>query len=201
MDLSYPFSTAFGLADKREACVESAQDIYRCLLLSNKTSADLDFETLTALAITEDKTLDEGRVKDLVRVFRPDRDGKLSMLDFIRSVDRVYKDLRLLRASIINSSQIDQAFEALINIVFYFIIFCFVLASWNIDPLALFLSLSSIILAFTFAIGSASAKYFEVIISVLSNCARTVFHVVNHSFCISFSGLTVYSWKKSVRHW
>ena len=40
--------------------------------------------------------------------------------------------------------------------------FCFVLIGWHIDPLQIFLSLSSVILAFTFAIGSASAKYFEV---------------------------------------
>mmetsp|Transcript_26351 Transcript_26351/g.44013 ORF Transcript_26351/g.44013 Transcript_26351/m.44013 type:complete len:1247 (+) Transcript_26351:137-3877(+) len=167
MDLSYPFSTAFGPADKREACVESAQEVFRCLLLPNPTSPDLDFTTLTALAMTDDNTLDESMVKDLVRVFRPDRAGKLSMMDFVRSVDRVYKDLRLLRASIINSSQIDQAFEALINIVFYFVLFCVVLACWNIDPLALFLSLSSIILAFTFAIGSASSKYFEGLMFIL----------------------------------
>ena len=50
----------------------------------------------------------------------------------------------------------------IINVGFYFIIFCVVLASWGIDPLAMFLSFSSVILAFTFAIGSASAKYFEV---------------------------------------
>ena len=50
----------------------------------------------------------------------------------------------------------------IINVGFYFLIFCVVLASWGIDPLSLFLSLSSVILAFSFAIGSASAKYFEV---------------------------------------
>ena len=48
------------------------------------------------------------------------------------------------------------------NVAFYFVVFCIVLASWGIDPLALFLSLSSVIVAFAFAIGSASAKYFEV---------------------------------------
>ena len=35
------------------------------------------------------------------------------------------------------------------------------------DPLALFLSLSSVILAFAFVIGSASAKYFEGVLFIL----------------------------------
>jgi hypothetical protein len=177
MDLTYPFSTAFGLANKREACVESAQDVYRCLLLSKPDSTELHFETLTALAMTDDKTLDEARVKELVRVFRPDREGKLSILDFVRSVDRVYKDLRLLRASIQNSRQMDKAYEVLINVAFYFVMFCIILACLNIDPLALFLSLSSVIVAFAFAIGSSSAKFFEVSLHLFCNRSTTIVSV------------------------
>jgi hypothetical protein len=87
MDLTYPFSTAFSLANKREACVESAQVIYRCLLLSQPESMELHFEMLTALGTrTVDKTLDKVMVKELVRVFFwPDHKGRLSM---VQSVDR-----------------------------------------------------------------------------------------------------------------
>jgi hypothetical protein len=113
MDLSYPFSTAFGLADNRENCVHSSEEIYKCLLLGNPDPDTLQFETLSTLAKTPDsEQLDETRLKELVKVFRPERDGTLDLLEFVRSVDRVYKDLRLLRAAIRNSSQIDLAFEA-----------------------------------------------------------------------------------------
>lgn len=173
MDLTYPFSAAFGLADSRESCVESAQNVFDCLLKGNPPSlllgdqSILKFETLAELARNEIAGMDESRLKDLVRVFRPDRNGNLSMIDFVRSIDQVYKELRLLRASIHNSSQLDRAFEAIINVGFYFIVFCVTLAAWGIDPLALFLSLSSVIVAFSFAVGAASAKYFEGLMFIL----------------------------------
>lgn len=168
MDLTYPFSAAFGLANNRESCIQSAQHVYGCLLKGNPPPAAADepsilkFETLAELARNEISGMDESRLKDLVRVFRPDRDGNLSTIDFVKSVDLVYKELRLLRASIQNSSQIDKAFEAIINVAFYFLLGCVTLASWGIDPLALFVSLSSVIVAFSFAVGASSAKYFEV---------------------------------------
>ena len=113
MDLSYPFSMAFGLADTRENCVQSAEEIYKCLLRGNPKFETLQFETMSAIARSRStQEMDEARLKDLVKVFRPERDGSLDLLGFVRSVDQVYKDLRLLRASIRTSSQIDHAFEA-----------------------------------------------------------------------------------------
>ena len=113
MDLSYPFSRSFGLADTREHCVQSSEDVYKCLLKGNPHFETLQFETLTAVVrVPGAQELDEMRLKELVKVFRPERDGSLDILGFVRSVDQVYKDLRLLRASIRNSSQIDHAFEA-----------------------------------------------------------------------------------------
>lgn len=79
----------------------------------------------------------------------------------------VYKSLRLLRASIANAGQIDQAFENMINCAFFIILVCVILAANGFNPLALFLSFSSIILAFAFMIGSASSKYFEGILFIL----------------------------------
>lgn len=42
-----------------------------------------------------------------------------------------------------------------------------ILSQLGFDPFALFLSMSSIILAFAFMIGSASAKYFEGLLFIL----------------------------------
>jgi hypothetical protein len=162
MDNPFVFSLAFGLADTRENCIESSQDVYRRLLLRTPDSVVMTFETIAVLAVLGDGTMDQDKLKDLVRLFRPDRDGNLSLLDFVKSIDTVYKTIRLLRASVRNSMKIDRAFETLFNIAFYTVMTCVILSQIGFDPLALFLSLSSVILAFAFMIGSASSKYFEV---------------------------------------
>ena len=129
-------------------------------------SGVLVFDAIATLAKSEPGTksgeIDSSKMKDLIRLFRPDREGNLTMLDFVKSVDAVYKKLRLLRAAISSSSQIDRATEMMINCFFYFTAFCVILARLKIDPLAFFLSMSSVIIAFAFMIGSASSKYFEV---------------------------------------
>ena len=114
MDLCFPFSKAFGLADSREHCIESAEEIFKCFVPTASPRPDtLQFEALSSIAEDpESGDLDEKMLKDLVKIFRPERDGTLKLIDFVRSIDRVYKDFRLLRASIRNSGHIDQAFEA-----------------------------------------------------------------------------------------
>jgi hypothetical protein len=87
--------------------------------------------------------------------------GYLSLLDFIKSVDSVYKEAKLLHASVVNSEKIDRAFEGAFNVPFYAIMVCIILGQLGYNPLALFLSLSSLILGFAFMIGTASSKFFE----------------------------------------
>lgn len=45
--------------------------------------------------------------------------------------------------------------------VFYAIVVCILLAVLGLDPLAIFVSLSTIVLAFSFMISRASSNYFE----------------------------------------
>jgi hypothetical protein len=45
-------------------------------------------------------------VTDLIKLFRPNRDGSLSMIDFVKSTDSVYREIRLLRAAVNNSSKV-----------------------------------------------------------------------------------------------
>ena len=87
--------------------------------------------------------------------------GKLTMIDFVKSVDTVYKEAKLLRASVKNSERIDRAFERVINVGFYTLLIVLTLSQLGFDPLALFLSLSSIIVGFAFMIGPAASKMFE----------------------------------------
>jgi hypothetical protein len=162
MDIDYPFSISFGLADTRESCIESSQQVYHRLLSQSPDREILHFNSIAIVAADRNGVLDREKLKDLVRLFRPERDGNLSMLDFVKSVDSVYKSMRLLRATIENSSQIDHAFENIFNVFFYITVACIVLAQLGFNPHAIYLSLASFILAFAFMIGSASAKYFEV---------------------------------------
>ena len=83
------------------------------------------------------------------------------MIDFVKSVDTVYKEAKLLRASVKNSERIDRAFERVINVGFYTLLIVLTLPQLGFDPLAVFLSLSSIIVGFAFMIGPAASKMFE----------------------------------------
>jgi Mechanosensitive ion channel len=174
----YPFSKAFGVADSREMCVESAQAVYKRLMTNNTSGEPLHFETIVTLAMTtrddydddeaDCRTIDPEKAKALIKLFRPDRQGFLTTLDFVKSVDAVYREFRLVNATIDNASQIDCAFENMFNVAFYALVIAVVLSQMGVDPLALFLSLSSIILAFAFMIGSASAKHFEGVLFILA---------------------------------
>jgi hypothetical protein len=172
MDDNCPFSPSFGLARKREECAESACAVYKRLMAHTPNATCLPFETLCLVALDNQGKMDEVKLKALVRLFRPNRNGDLTMLDFIKSCDKAYKASRLFRASIANSSQIDAAYESLINVVFYFILGLICLIILDLDPVKLFLSFSGIFLSFAFMFGSASAKYFEV------NTSKNIFQPV-----------------------
>lgn len=125
---SYPFSSNFGNADDRESCIESAQQVYQRLLKASPNGDVLHFETIARLALREDSSIDQLKAKALVKLFRPGREGELTMLDFVKSIDAVYKEFRMLSATIENSSQIDRAFERMFNAIFYFVVVMIILS-------------------------------------------------------------------------
>lgn len=159
--------------------VLSSQTVYKNLFRRKPGTNLLSFDVLALSAKGSDNTLDHEKLKCLIRLFRPDRDGKpcaatlpgimlnvftanlplflgnLSLLDFVKSVDSVYKEAKFFRASVANSEKIDLAFEKAVNAIFYTVFLCVTLSQVGYDPLALFLSLSSIILAF-------ACKFFQI---------------------------------------
>jgi hypothetical protein len=171
----FPFSSSFGPAGTREDAITSSQDVYERLLLASEDTSCLHFHVLATLGMLPDGSLDQDKLVDLIRIFRPDRDGTLSVVDFVKSIDAVYRELRLLRASVNNSTkvsllyvprfpalcrliatqlsspQIDKSFENIFNIIFYGLILVIVLSQLGFDPLALFLSISGVVLAFAFS--------------------------------------------------
>lgn len=62
----------------------------------------------------------------------------------------MYKEAKLLRVAVGNAEKIDRALEGILNVTFYSILACIVLSIFGIDPIALFLSLSSITVALAF---------------------------------------------------
>jgi hypothetical protein len=160
MSNDFPFSVSFGLADTRDACIQSSQVVYDDLVKPGDEA--LKFETLSVLAKDSEGIIDHNKLKDLIRLFRPDRDGRLSKIDFIKSVDNVYKSIRFLRASVAAAAKIDSAFESMFNVAFYVVIACIALAIIGFNPLTLFLSLSGLIVSFSFLLGTGAAYFFQV---------------------------------------
>lgn len=83
----YPFSQVFGSVRTRQDCLISSQKLFDRLLVGS-TDEHLKFDVLCLLAKGHDGSIDRGKVRDLIKTFRPDRNGNLSKLDFAKSVDR-----------------------------------------------------------------------------------------------------------------
>jgi len=136
--------------------------VYERLLLRQDSGEVLHFNSIAQIAVNKDDTVNKTKLKELIHLFRPSRDGELTMIDFIKSIDAVYKEFRILQASIENSGTVDRATELMVNWVFYVVLWCIMFWIVGIDPLALLLSFSSFMVGFAFMIGNASSKYFEV---------------------------------------
>ena len=126
----------------------------------------LPFETLSQVCYDSNNELLRDKVKAMIKLFRPDRRGFLTKLDFVSSVDNVYKDLRLFRASLANSSSIDDSFATIINSVFYFVVILIVLLIVGFQMWEPILSFSAFFFSFSFMFGPASSKYFEGILLI-----------------------------------
>lgn len=132
MKKKYPFLPAFGPADTRERCIQSAQQVYDRLRMRTPYLQYLPFETLALIAKDDEGGIDQKKARELIKIFRPERDGSIAKLDFVKSIDAIYKQLRLLSANVSNSSQIDKAVESIVNVFFYVILGCYVLYGTSI---------------------------------------------------------------------
>jgi small-conductance mechanosensitive channel len=72
-----------------------------------------------------------------------------------------------LHIVVINASKIDMQTEKIFNFFFYGIACIIIINQLGYSPMALFLSISGVILAFAFMIGAASSKYFEGLLFIL----------------------------------
>ncbi len=91
LDGKYPLSAPFGAAETRVQCMVSAQRVYQRLLKKTPDTGVLHFDTLATLAIDKRGKLNKEKARALIRLFRPDRNGNLTLLDFVKSCDNMYK--------------------------------------------------------------------------------------------------------------
>ena len=158
---NYPFSIEYGKVDSRESCISSTQNIYKRLLLASDKE-HLHFETIAPVAFDEKGNLDNNKFTQLVKLFRPDRESELSILDFVKSCDQVYKNLRFLAASIENTAQIDGALEKLLNTTGGVILIFFLLSIYNVDVDSLLSNLAVVVAALAFMISDAAFNFIQV---------------------------------------
>jgi hypothetical protein len=161
LDKPYMLGIAWGDVTTRQKMVMNSQIIYWKLNRLSTNCNGLSFDVLSSLSEQTDGTLHPEELKQLIRLLRPDRDGILSLAEFVKSVDSVYKEAKLVHASVKNSEKIDREFEKALNIPFYTIVISAILSQIGLNPLTLFISLSPLILGFSWMIGSASSKMFE----------------------------------------
>lgn len=162
LDKPYMFGIAWGDVSTRQKMVLNCQSVYwKLRRIPNDNRDGLQFDVIAELCEQPDGTLHPDELKNLIQLLRPDRDGILSLAEFVKSVDSVYKEAKLIHASVKNSEKIDREFEKALNIPFYTIVLCIILSQIGLNPLALFISLSPLILGFSWMIGSASSKMFE----------------------------------------
>lgn len=122
MNGTHPFSKAFGRADSRRECIDSAQILYHMLLHRYPDRKALPFEALLALAVNNLGGVDQEKARTVARLFHPDANLDVTLSAFVQSCDFAYKKLRLFRAAVHNSSLLDDVMEQIINIVFYIIL-------------------------------------------------------------------------------
>jgi Mechanosensitive ion channel len=162
LDKPYMLGIAWGDVSTREKMICTSQVVYwKLRRLSSDPKDGIQFDVLAALTEQPDGTLHPDELKHLIRLLRPDRQGLLSLAEFVKSVDSVYKEAKLVQASVKNSEKIDREFEKALNIPFYTVVICIILSQIGLNPLTLFISLSPLILGFSWMIGSASSKMFE----------------------------------------
>jgi hypothetical protein len=163
MHESHLFGGAFGPAGNRNECIESAHKIfYRLNNLSSPKKAALPYRILELAAISDNELIEGDTDRALQKLFQPDSRNELSLLAFVQSIDSVYKKLRFFRASVRNARAIDNVLESIINVVFYFVLGIFLLSVVHINTWSLLLSLSSLLVSFSFAMGPSVSKYVEV---------------------------------------
>ena len=84
LESTFFFSIAWGDVGTREKMIMSSQNVYRRLMSRLPRRALLSFDVLALCCVQENSALDIEKMKKLIKLMRPDRDGKIvSFLSFV----------------------------------------------------------------------------------------------------------------------
>lgn len=163
------FGDAFGCTNTRDLCIASSHSVYyRLLKLAPTLNTDdeptdvLPYDVLALLCLEDDgETENLAKKRKIRKMFTPDRNGGVPLLAFIQTVDKAYKRLVFLRASLKNSYLLDGVLEKLANGLFYFVLILFLSSLMEMNPWALMVSITSILVSVSFALGSSVSRYVE----------------------------------------
>ena len=111
--------------------------------------------------------LERERADELIELLSPDSDGRIESLDFVKAIDGIYKQVRLLENAVLNASHIDREYEKVMNFCFYLILAILIYGFLGLDLSALTLALTTFVLGIAFMVGPASAQVFEGLMLVL----------------------------------
>ena len=165
LDEGYLFGEAFGSTKNRDETIASTIAVYHRLLAlapgTDSMNGVLPFDVLALLTLKEDGTENLTKKRMIRRIFTPDRSGGLPLLAFVQACDKIYKRLRYFRASIRNASVIDGVLESLANGIFYFVLIMSLSSLMQLNPWALLVSTTSLLVSVSFALGSSVSKYVE----------------------------------------
>lgn len=166
MDEPYPFGEAFGPATTRDEVLASASNVYQRMVTSSDQSV-LSCEILYLLAEDDDGvTFDRNKKRNLRKLFHPDAANEISMLSFVQACDSLYRRMRYFRASVGNASVIDHALESIVDGFYDFLLCLVILSILQINPWPLLVSISTLLVSVSFAVGPSAAKYIEGILLI-----------------------------------
>ena len=84
LESPFMFSIAWGDVSTRERMILSSQKVFKRINLRTPDTNKVRFDVLALAVLGADGVLNEEMLEDLIRLLRPDRDGFLSLLDFVK---------------------------------------------------------------------------------------------------------------------
>lgn len=190
MTTPYFLSTAFGPVETREECIQSADRTFRRMqsvmdgqsveAASTLTSSTLALTSKEEMMVVNLQQMTEWMFEGFPKEHARERSngmmellcpgnskGLVEKIQFVKAMDSIYKEVRLLENAVANTSNVDRQYEKVINIFFYVTTALIAYGILGLDLSKLWISLSSLLLSSAFMIGPACAQAFEGVILVL----------------------------------
>lgn len=149
----------------RESFIEVSQVVFENLG-KKKSQYEISFECFSQLAKRSDGSTDKSQVAALSKLLHPSQRGQVSKLDFVESMDCVYKTAMILIANMNNSCQIHRDIEGVANVILYTVALVMLPGVFGADANILVLTLFGVFVTFTFLVYCTGVEYLKGILRV-----------------------------------